>query len=137
MGQEYSLQDAWRDWAYQPGLTLARYDQSGIGSIELLDTDSLLARWRYTLGSDTAASRLIEHFTQQLGYQISGVLPPHLIEIVCPQCQRVLDSPLLPGQEECAVCSREIHMPPPRRGRCSVCGVLPSRINGVCLSVFC
>ncbi|MDQ3186062.1 MAG: ABC transporter transmembrane domain-containing protein [Pseudomonadota bacterium] len=103
----------WQDWAYQSGLTLVRYDHSGIGSLELLDTDSLLTRWRYTLGSDTAAARLIEHFMQQLGYQISGVPSQPPTEILCPQCQRVLDSPLLPGQEVCAVCSREIHMPPP------------------------
>ncbi|SCY43608.1 ATP-binding cassette, subfamily B [Nitrosospira sp. Nl5] len=103
----------WLDWVYRPGLALVRYDQAGIGSLELLDTNSLLARWRYTLGGDTTAARLIEHFTQQLSYQINGVPPPPPAEVLCPQCHRVLDSPLLPGQEECAVCSRESHVPPP------------------------
>ncbi len=103
----------WREWAYQPGLTLRRYDQSGIGSLELLDPVSLLARWRYTLGSDTAAACLMEHFTQQLSYRLTGKPPPPPVQILCPQCERVLDSPLLPGQEACAVCSREILTPSP------------------------
>ncbi|MDN5752458.1 MAG: ABC transporter ATP-binding protein/permease [Nitrosospira sp.] len=104
----------WSDWAYQPGLTLVRYDQSGIGSLELLDPNSLLARWRYTLGSDAAAARVIEHFTQQLDCRVTGVPPPPPppAQALCPQCQRILEAPLLPGQEACAVCTGEIHTPP-------------------------
>lgn len=102
----------WREWAYREGLTLIRYDHSGVGSLELLDADSLLARWRYTLGGDIAARRLIEHFTRQLGYQLTGVPLPLPSETLCPKCQRVLDAPLLPGQEECASCSSEVHAPP-------------------------
>jgi ATP-binding cassette, subfamily B, bacterial len=102
----------WREWAFRAGLMLVRYDHSGVGSLELLDADSLLARWRYTLGSDIAARRLIEHFTQQLGYQLTGVPLPPPSEALCPKCQRVLDAPLLPGQEECASCSSEVHTPP-------------------------
>src|SRR6185437_16491502 len=37
----------WQGWFYRPGLQLVRYDHSGVGSLELLDEDSLLARWRY------------------------------------------------------------------------------------------
>ena len=102
----------WREWAFRAGLMLVRYDHSGVGSLELVDADSLLARWRYTLGSDIAARRLIEHFTQQLGYQLTGVPLPPPSEALCPKCQRVLDAPLLPGQEECASCSSEVHTPP-------------------------
>ena len=101
----------WREWAYQPGLTLIHHDYSGVGSLELVDTDSRLACWRYTLGGDTAAGRLIEHFTEQLGYQLTGEPPQPSVRIVCPKCQRVLDAPLLPGDEACLVCRREIHRP--------------------------
>ncbi len=38
----------WQDWAYRPKLLLARHDHSGVGSLELLDENSLLVRWRYT-----------------------------------------------------------------------------------------
>src|SRR5687768_10651221 len=43
----------WQDWFYRPGLTLARNDHAGVGSLELFDESSLLARWRYTLSRDT------------------------------------------------------------------------------------
>jgi len=105
--------EIWQDWTYRRGLALVRHDHSGVGSLELLDTNSPLSRWRYTLGRDVAAGRLIYHFTQQLGHQLTGELaPPSAQEATCPKCQRVLDAPLLAGQEECAECSREMHTPP-------------------------
>lgn len=102
----------WQGWTYRRGLMLARSDHSGVGSLELLDENSLLARWHYTLGSDTAAGRLVEKFTQQLDYQLTGELPPLPAQARCPKCQRPLDEPLLPGEEECAACSREAEIPP-------------------------
>ncbi|WP_097067795.1 MULTISPECIES: cyanophycin metabolism-associated ABC transporter [Nitrosomonadaceae] len=102
----------WQGWPYRPGLTLARYDHAGIGSIELLDEDSLLAAWHYTLGSSAAAGRLVEQFTQQLNYRLTGEQPPPPAQARCPKCQRVLDVPLLPGEEECAACREESQIPP-------------------------
>ena len=102
----------WQDWTYRQGMMLMRRDHSGIGSLELADTDSLLARWRYTLSNNIAAGRLIEHFLQQLSYHLTGELPPSPEQILCPKCQSVLDVPLPPGQEECALCSKEIYKPP-------------------------
>ncbi len=102
----------WQDWPYRQGLTLARSDHSGVGRLELLDENSLLARWHYTLGGDTAAGRLVEQFTQQLAYRLTGELPSPAVQARCPKCQRPLDAPLLPGEEECAACSREAETPP-------------------------
>ena len=102
----------WQEWLYRPGLSLVRSDHSGVGSLELFDESSLLARWRYTLGNDAAVGRLIENFTQQLAYQLTGEQPPGLEQYVCPTCLRVLDAPLPPGQDECAVCVREASTPP-------------------------
>ncbi len=102
----------WQGWVYQRGMILTRRDHSGIGSLELADTDSLLARWRYTLSNNIAAGRLIEHFLQQLSHHLTGELPPSPEQILCPKCQSVLDAPLPPGQEECALCSKEIYTPP-------------------------
>jgi hypothetical protein len=62
----------WQSWAYRPGLSLSRRDHSGVGTLELCDEDSLLAHWRYTLGADIAAGRLVEHFTRQLSFRITG-----------------------------------------------------------------
>jgi ATP-binding cassette subfamily B protein len=102
----------WQEWFYRPGLTLARYDHGGIGSLELLDENSLLAHWRYTLGIDTAAMRLIESFNLQLNHQLTGEIPPVPAQVFCSKCQRLLDTALLPGQEECEACSRETETPP-------------------------
>ncbi|WP_090828198.1 ABC transporter ATP-binding protein [Nitrosovibrio tenuis] len=102
----------WQGWFYRPGIRLVRHDHLGVGSLELLDENSLLARWRYTLGNDVATGRLIEHFMQQLDYQLTGEPPPAPVLSLCPKCQRVLDAPLSPGQEECAVCSSEAATPP-------------------------
>ena len=102
----------WQDWTYRQGIMLTRRDHSGIGSLELADADSLLARWRYTLSNNIAAGRLIEHFLRQLSHHLTGELPPSPEQILCPKCQSVLDTPLPPGQEECALCSKEIYTPP-------------------------
>jgi ATP-binding cassette subfamily B protein len=98
----------WQAHTFHHGLTLTRRDHSGVGSLELLDANARLAQWRYTLGADIAAGRLIEHFTRQLAFQLTGEAPPALTQALCPNCE----TPLLAGQEECPVCSKEIHIPP-------------------------
>jgi ATP-binding cassette subfamily B protein len=98
----------WQSWSYRPGLALSRSDHSGVGTIELCDADSLLALWRYTLGADIAAGRLVDHFTRQLSLSLTGEAPPPVALALCPKCE----TPLLAGQEECPACSKEIHAPP-------------------------
>jgi ATP-binding cassette subfamily B protein len=99
---------AWQSYALRDGLTLARRDHSGVGSLELFDAGSRLAVWRYTLSVDIAAGRLIEHFTQQLAFHLTGELPLAPTQALCPNCE----TPLLAGQEACLVCSKAIHAPP-------------------------
>ncbi|MHB1293293.1 MAG: cyanophycin metabolism-associated ABC transporter, partial [Sulfuricella sp.] len=99
---------AWRDWTYRKGLVLQRHDHAGVGSLELHDDEARLACWRYTLGHNTAALRLVEHFEQQLAGWIKGHPVSRQAETVCPNCK----APLMPGQEECPICTREIHVPP-------------------------
>ena len=98
----------WRDWTYRKGLVLQRHDHAGVGSLELHDDEARLACWRYTLGQNTAALRLVDHFELQLASFLAGHPVSRPAEAVCPSCK----APLLPGQEECPVCTREIHVPP-------------------------
>ncbi|WP_294259148.1 ABC transporter ATP-binding protein [Propionivibrio sp.] len=98
----------WQSHDLRHGLTLSRRDHSGVGSLELFDTRSRLASWRYTLGGDIAAGRLIEQFTRQLAFHLTGNLPALPTQALCPKCE----TPLLAGQEECPLCSKEIHAPP-------------------------
>lgn len=97
----------WQGWAYRSGLVLQRRDHAGVGSLELVDDSARLAAWRYTLGGDVAAGRLIEQFTWQSSCRLTGELPPPA-QALCPKCE----TPLHAGQEECPVCSKEIHTPP-------------------------
>ena len=98
----------WQTYTFRAGLMLTRRDHSGVGSLELIDENARMAIWRYTLGSDIAAGRLIEHFTRQLAFFVTGETPPTQTQSLCPNCE----TPLLAGQEECPVCSKEIHAPP-------------------------
>ncbi|SBT07205.1 ABC transporter related [Candidatus Accumulibacter aalborgensis] len=98
----------WQSWAYRPGLSLSRRDHSGVGTLELSAADARLAHWRYTLSADIAAGRLVDHFMRQITFRLTGVVPPPSEVALCPTCE----TPLLAGQDECPVCSKEIHEPP-------------------------
>ncbi|MEF8733470.1 MAG: ABC transporter ATP-binding protein [Candidatus Accumulibacter meliphilus] len=97
-----------RSWSYQAGLSLSRSDHAGVGTLELCATEARLAHWRYTLAADVAAGRLIDHFARQLHFHVSGSLPAAATQRLCPSCE----TPLLAGQEQCPVCSKEIHQAP-------------------------
>ncbi|HMW18127.1 MAG TPA: ABC transporter ATP-binding protein [Accumulibacter sp.] len=98
----------WQSWPFRPGLTLSRHDHSGVGTLELVDEQQRLGTWRYTLGADIAAGRLIDRFQRQLTWRLTGQEPPPSALPLCPVCE----SPLIAGQEECPVCSKEINEPP-------------------------
>ena len=101
-------ESGWRSYEFRPGLRLARRDHAGVGSLELFDTSGRLSIWRYTLGGDIAAGRLIDHFDRQLAFFVTGEKPQAPEHALCPNCE----TPLLAGQEDCPNCSKEIHAPP-------------------------
>ena len=55
----------WRGWPLAEGLTLQHTDHGGIGQLSLHDTRGRLAAWRYTLGADPAALKLLGLFERQ------------------------------------------------------------------------
>ncbi len=98
----------WQYWEYRQGLLLQHHDHAGVGALELLDETSRLACWRYTLGQNVAALKVITEFGRQQESAISGrPVPPH-DDTLCPKCK----APLPAGEEECPICTREIHAPP-------------------------
>ena len=99
---------AWQTWDLREGLTLLRTDHAGVGTLELVQGDTRLASWRYTLSQNAAAQRLIAYFDQQLADFLANRLASHALETICPNCQ----AQLIPGQDECPVCSIETHTPP-------------------------
>jgi ATP-binding cassette, subfamily B, bacterial len=100
----------WRAWDYRAGLEMDHHDHAGVGQLELFDGQGLLASWRFTLGQNLQAIRLVEQFRVHLHSGISG--QPALQNEVqyCPHCL----APLEPDQHECPVCTRAIQTPPSR-----------------------
>ncbi|MBZ0092917.1 MAG: ABC transporter, partial [Sulfuricellaceae bacterium] len=98
----------WQDWPYREDLALRHHDHAGVGSLELRDGTMRLAHWRFTLGRNPQALQLIKQFERQLASRLSGRPAAAEAEAVCPKCK----TPLEPGQDECPLCTQEIHAPP-------------------------
>ncbi len=99
---------AWREWTYRPGLRLLHSDHAGVGTLELVDEESRLAVWHYTLGRNLAASRLLRQFQRAAAAAAAGRPLEPEVEVLCPTCR----APLPPEAEECPICSRETETPP-------------------------
>ena len=93
----------WQSWDYRPGLTLQLRDHAGVGHLELLDAQGLLASWRFTLGQNLQAIRVFDQFRLHLASSVSGQPVPVPPGQVCPSCKATL----APGQEECPVCTQD------------------------------
>ncbi len=98
----------WQAWPLQAGLSLRQHDHAGVGTLELVDASRCLASWRYTLGQNLAAMRLMRAFERQQASLVSGVTPALPTEAICPGCK----APLPPDEDECPVCARETEQPP-------------------------
>ena len=101
-------------------LDLRHFDHAGVGTLELHkvqgESSQRLAMWRFTLGANPQALRMVRLFAQQQAQRqasaarlkaIEGDRPAQEIP-VCPEC----DAPLPPDTDECPACAREMHTPP-------------------------
>ena len=116
----FSQAGGWAHWdlltptgASVHGLRLRHFDHAGVGTLELHDEHGRLASWRFTLGANPQALRLVRLFAQSQASDSHAALPGALPgadadTAVCPQC----DLPLPPDSEECPACARELHTPP-------------------------
>jgi ATP-binding cassette subfamily B protein len=99
---------AWQTWSFRKDLILQRKDHAGVGILELVNGETRLASWRYTLTQNSAAQRLVAYFEQQLADFLANRSTSRALETICPNCH----AQLIPGQDECPVCSIETHTPP-------------------------
>ncbi|UVW30423.1 ABC transporter ATP-binding protein [Massilia sp. H6] len=99
---------SWRDWAWRAGLQLRHHDHAGVGHLELVDAEGLLAAWRFTLGQNLHAMRVADAFADQLAGHLSGVPVSAPDQHACPSCK----APLEADDAECAVCAKVLHTPP-------------------------
>ena len=99
---------AWQAFPYRAGLHLQRRDHAGVASLELVDEQRQLARWRHTLGKDTNARQVLDHFEQQRDAAVSGQPVEAPPAAICARC----GAPLVPGQDDCPSCAKELYTPP-------------------------
>ena len=98
-------------WPLDDTLSLRHHDHAGIGTLELHDPHSQRAVWRFTLGQNVQALRLVRQFERQCEALRSPAVHAHDDDhdpTTCPTCH----APLPPDSDECAVCTRELSTPP-------------------------
>jgi len=88
-----------QDWPYRADLTLGHHDHAGVGHLELSDAHGLLHRWRFTLGQNLQALRLVDQFMAQQNSAVSG-LP------VAPPCDRLSKRRLVASSSVGTKCRR-------------------------------
>jgi ATP-binding cassette subfamily B protein len=98
----------WRDWPYRAGLSMRHYDHAGVGHLELVDANGRLAAWRFTLGQNLQAIRVVDQFHDQVESYVTGAPVQAPEQHTCPSCK----APLEPDQEECPICTKVLHTPP-------------------------
>ncbi len=98
----------WKDWSFVSGLQIQHHDHAGVGHLNLLDTHQRLASWRFTLGQNLSAIRLVEQFQLQCESHVSGQPLQKVFSNICPVCKATLSS----DQDECPICAKVVHTPP-------------------------
>ena len=119
-----SAEGHWTSWPLSGGtdapaqaLELTHFDHAGVATLELHDTGAQpprrLASWRFTLGGNVQALRLMRLFAQQHALVRMGVKKAWNSSAnddahACPQC----NLPLPPDSDECPACARKTPAPP-------------------------
>jgi len=98
----------WQSWPIRQDLKLTHHDHAGVGHLELTDTNGLLAHWRFTLGHNLQAIRLLDQYEALRESQVSGQPVEGDDQEVCPNCKAPLES----DQDVCPICTKVIHTPP-------------------------
>ncbi|HJV00407.1 MAG TPA: ABC transporter ATP-binding protein, partial [Burkholderiaceae bacterium] len=98
----------WQQWPFKAGMALRHHDHAGVGHLELVDQHGRLAAWRFTLGQNLHAIRLVEQFEALLQSKVTGQPVVRDEQHVCPSCK----APLEPDQEECPICTKVVYTPP-------------------------
>ena len=99
---------AWTAWTLRDSLAMQHHDHAGVGHLDLLDSTGLLTTWRFTLGQNLQAIRLVDQFHAQLESAVSGMPLVQALKNSCPSCK----APLEPDQETCPICTKVVHTPP-------------------------
>jgi len=99
---------AWSSHPLAAGQRLRHTDLAGVASLDLLDDNGLVARWRLTLAHNVSALRLARSFEAAVARAARGEGRPVAEAAACPTCQ----APLPPDSDDCENCQREFNEPP-------------------------
>jgi len=97
-----------REWPLAPGLALRLHDHAGAAALEAFDGPLRLVGWRFTLGRNPAAQRLVQRFEEARGDLAVGRAAGRPARRLCARC----GAPLPPGADECPRCEEEANAPP-------------------------
>lgn len=95
-------------WDYRPDLQLSHHDHAGVGHLRLRDAGGLLQSWRFTLGRNMQALRLVDQFSARRSSAVTGIPLVPSTQALCPSCK----APMEHDAEECPVCTKAVHTPP-------------------------
>ena len=98
----------WQRFELCDGMSLRHGDHAGVGTLELLLGGEVLAVWRFTLGLNVPALRLLKAFEQLQQMRTSGQTVALQDPTICPSCHARLPE----DSDECAVCTRAFTVPP-------------------------
>lgn len=101
-----------QEWPRRAGLRLDHYDCAGIGTLELLNENGRLYRWRYTLAQDAAVQRLVQTFIQKeksAQENIASLKSDEEGVTLCPVC----GTPMSADDEECPNCEADDNVAAP------------------------
>ena len=94
-------ESSWRAWPLVPELELRLSDSGAVGTLDLCDAVSWLARWRFTLKVQPQALQLQQRFERQREARLLGSITVDDSATACPICH----TPLVADGDECAVCA--------------------------------
>jgi len=99
---------ACQSWTLGPGHRFVLTDHAGVAKLELRNLDSLLAIWRFTLGRQPAALRLVDQLAVFHAGPGEAELAEDAVSGFCPVCHSALKD----DDEDCPVCISAEMVPP-------------------------
>ncbi len=102
----------YRDWQITADLVAATSDHAGIGTLELLNADGLVAHWRYTVARAASARKLAERLEAlQRGLAVEAKpVAPAAVTTECMVCGYAIRA----GDTVCSQCGTSIAKSPVR-----------------------
>ena len=99
---------AWQVHALTVNARLQHHDHAGVATLEWVEGERRVRRWRFTLAQNVMALRWQEQFERQVRVLATGEQPQEEEHLNCPSCK----APLPADSEECPICTRELETPP-------------------------